>query len=70
MKLFIEKDDRTKVEISEINSLDGESEILFFFLNTHLRKKDTQNIEEELNTKTGKKCIVLDNLFVSKIMGV
>lgn len=70
MKLIIEKDNGTRVEVSEINLLDADNNILFFFLNYRLREKDIEVIEEKLTSKIGKQCVVLDNLFASKIMGV
>ena len=70
MKLFLEKDDGTKAEIREINTLNKDTEILFFFLNSHYRKEGIESIEMELKNKTGKQCIVLSSVFVNKIMGI
>ena len=70
MKLFLEKDDGVKVEISEVSTLNKDSEILFFFLNSHYRKSDIESIEIELKNKTGRPCVVLDSVFVNKIMGI
>lgn len=70
MKLILEKEDGIKVEIREINTLEKGSNILFFFLNTHLRKEDIEAIETELINKIGKRCVVLDSIFVNKIMGI
>ena len=70
MKLFLEKDNGEKIEIKEITGASENSKTLFFFLNFHLREKDIEVIEENLTSKIGKQCVVLDNLFASKIMGI
>lgn len=70
MKLFLEKDNGEKIELKEITGASENSKTLFFFLNFHLREKDIEVIEENLTSKIGKQCVVLDNLFASKIMGI
>jgi len=70
VKLFLEKDNGEKIELKEITGASENSKTLFFFLNFHLREKDIEVIEENLTSKIGKQCVVLDNLFASKIMGI
>lgn len=70
MKLYLQKDDGEKVEISEVSTLNKDSEMLFFFLNSHYRKSDIESIEIELKNKTGRQCIALDSVFANKIMGI
>lgn len=70
MKLFLEKDNGEKIELKEITGASENSKTLFFFLNFHLREKDIEVIEENLTSKIGKQCVVLDGMFADKIMGV
>lgn len=70
MKLLLKKDDNVVCEVCEITTVEKNSDILFFFLNQHLRKADIELIEKELSLKTGKQCVALDSLFANKIMGV
>lgn len=69
MKLFLKKGCGAMAEIGEINTIGKDSEILFFFLNSRIRKSEIEAIEKELKGKTGKQCVVLDALFASRIMG-
>ena len=61
MKLYIEDDNR-KIEIKEIEKV-SDGEILFFMLNSVYRPEDIKQMENELTTKTNRKCIVLDARF-------
>lgn len=70
MKLILQNNDNSTVEIREIESLDKNSEMLFFFLNTRLCETDIKKIENDLSNKIGKKVIVLDILFKEKILGI
>ena len=70
MKLILQRDDNSTVEIKEIKSLNKNSDMLFFFLNTRLCKTDIEKIENDLSDKIGRKVIVLDVLFKEKILGI
>lgn len=68
MKLILENDG-VQVEVKEIEAINANSEMLFFFLSVHIRKPEIEALEAELFKKTGKKCIVLDSVYSQKILG-
>ena len=69
MKIFIEQDNR-KIEVREIESINPDSDLLFFILSRSLiLSEDVEKLEKVLNDKTGKKCIVLDGTF-RKVLGL
>lgn len=70
MKLFLEKDNGEKIELKEITGASENSKTLFFFLKARFPQKDRENFENELSLITGKQCVILDGVFVDKIMGV
>lgn len=61
MKLYIE-DGNKKIEVKEIEKV-SDGEILFFMLNSVYRAVDLKRMEDELTTKTNRKCIILDARF-------
>lgn len=70
MKLLLQNDDNTTVEIKEITSLNKNSEVLFFFLKGCYRQEDITIMENKLQDKIGKKVVIIDNRFAEKIMGI
>ena len=70
MKLLLQNDDNTTVEIKEITSLNKNSEVLFFFLNGRYTNENIAKYENELQKKIGRKVVILDGRFTEKIMSV
>ena len=70
MKLLLQNDDGAMVEIKEIEGLDKDSEVLFFFLKQNLRIEDREKLVERLKEITGRKVVILSPCFECKIVGL
>lgn len=69
MKLILRDEGMRDIEIKEITTINKDSKVLFFFLDTIIRPSDITEIERELSEKIGIKCVVLDKRFRPEIMG-
>jgi hypothetical protein len=69
MKLFLENDSGSRIEVKEIESLDKESDMLLLTMNVRMRTTDIESIEKYMSAKTGKKCIILDSMF-DKVLSI
>lgn len=69
MRLLIERDDGSIVEVREIESTPESADTLFFFSGYTLYPSDMDAMEEALSRKTGRRCVVLDRK-IEKIMGI
>lgn len=70
MKLLLQRDDKSIVEVKEIEGLNKDSEMLFFFLNCLMRPEDIKNLEILLSKKIGRKVVILDAAFKEKALSI
>ena len=60
MKMIIERDDGSKVEVREIESIPADAKALILFVQPLMRQKDIDEMERSFTEKTGKRCVVVD----------
>lgn len=70
MKVWVEKDNGTKIEATEIAGLNDDCSTLFFFHQQAMRPETAREIETELKKKTGKNCVILDGRYLDKILAI
>ena len=70
MKLYMESDNGTRIEVKEISSINPDAGVLIFFISRRLRYEDLAMLQEELSTRTNKHCIILEDYFKDKIYGI
>ena len=58
MKIYIEHDNGTIIPVKEIENC-GRCDLLLFKITSCLNTETINNLEVELSTKTGRKCIIL-----------
>lgn len=69
MKLYLEKNDGTKIELKEVETIGKECDIVLLMLKVRLNPIDQEKIEEIMSEKMGKKCVVLDSM-VDRVIGM
>ena len=69
MKLYLEKNDGTKIELKEVETIGKECDIVLLMLKVRLNLIDQEKIEEIMSEKMGKKCVVLDSM-VDRVLGM
>lgn len=69
MKLYLEKNDGTKIELKEVETIGKECDIVLLMLKVRLSPIDQEKIEEIMSEKIGKKCVVLDSM-VDRVLGM
>lgn len=69
MKIYIENDDGTKIEVKEIKTLSKDSEVVLLMIDMHMRPTDLDMLEKRYTDKIGKQCVILDSVF-TKVLGV
>jgi len=69
MRILIEQDNGEIVEAREIESVPTDSGILIFFGQYAMKNDRIRDLEEELNKKTGKTCVVLP-AYIDKVIGI
>lgn len=69
MRLLIEQENGSMVEVKEIEGVGDSSNMLIFFCSTYLKNEDYKRIETQLSESTGKRCIILPP-YINKIVGV
>ena len=63
MKVYVEFEDGSKVELKQIQGLQSECKFVFVRVLARLRPSDAEKIELHLTKKIGKKVIILDQMF-------
>lgn len=69
MKLHIEQDDGSIVELKELVGVDNAANVLIALSTHHLQSDYRMRIEEEMARTTGKRWVILPP-FIEKIVGV
>ena len=69
MKLYLEKNDGTMIELKEVETIGKECDIVLLMLKVRLNLIDQEKIEEIMSEKMGKKCVVLDSM-VDRVLGM
>lgn len=69
MKLLIEQDDGSIVELKELVGVDNAANVLIALSTHHLQSGYRMRIEEEMARTTGKRWVILPP-FIEKIVGV
>ena len=70
MRIYMETDLGSKIEIKEITSINPDSKLLIFLLNRHLSYEDVEEIKKRLETATNINCLVLGAEFKEQIYGI
>ena len=70
MKLVLKNDDNTEVEIKEIQTINKDCKVIILFTKTKLNRDTAEFITERLTEETGKKVLILDSCFESKIYSI
>ena len=69
MKLLLQQDDGTTLELREIERIPDSSDTLLFFYELYLSKSDRERLEYDLSKRTGHPCIVLPP-HVTRVVGI
>lgn len=69
MKLLIEQDDGSIVELKELVGVDNAANVLIALSTHHLQSDYRMRIEEEMARITGKRWVILPP-FIGKIVGI
>ena len=69
MKLLIEQDDGSIVELKELVGVDNAANVLIALSTHHLQSDYRMRIEDEMARTTGKRWVILPP-FIEKIVGV
>lgn len=69
MRILVEKDDGTIIEVKEIESVPNDVDTLIFFSDYIISCTDTLACEKSLSEKIGKKCVVVSGC-LTKVIGV
>lgn len=70
MKLYLENDNGERFPIKEIEeTFDKDCGVLFFMVDQLLTGEKVHEMQDFLQQKTGKECIVLDRRF-TKVLGI
>lgn len=70
MKLVLKNDDNTEVEVKEIQVINKDCKAIILFANAKLREETMRLVQERLSEVLGKKVLILDSYFESKIYSV
>lgn len=70
MKLVLKKDNKTEVEIKEIQTINKECKAIILFVNAKLEKETIELAQKKISELLGKKVLILDNFFEPKIYSV
>lgn len=62
MKLFTEHNGNV-IEVGDMNGISNDCDTLVFKLQSRIHPNDMKRLEEELNSKTNKICIVVDSSY-------
>jgi hypothetical protein len=63
MKLWLENDNGTMIELKELTDIKAGAEVLFFKTSCRIMDFGKETITDMLESKTGKRCIILDPMF-------
>lgn len=69
MRLLIEQDDGSTIEVKEIEGVSDASTTLIALCSMHLSAEDAKRVADALSGATGKRCVVLPP-HIKKIIGV
>lgn len=69
MKLLLQKDDGTVLELREIESVPDSSDVLLFFCKFVLSASDQKRMEAELSERIGRRCILL-SAHITRVAGI
>lgn len=70
MKLVLKNDDNTEVEVKEIQTINKDCKAIILFANVRLREETMRLVQERLSEVLGKKVLILDSCFDSKIYSI
>lgn len=70
MKLVLKNDDNTEIEVKEIQVINKDCKAIILFANVKLRVETMRLVQERLSEVLGKKVLILDSCFESKIYSV
>lgn len=68
MKVHLEMDDGTFLQVRAIESVPPGADVLLFFTRMVLREADQELFEKQLSERIGKRCVILPR-FVEKVAG-
>lgn len=69
MRLLIEREDGSTIEVREIEGVSDASNTLIALCSMHLSAEDAKRVADTLSAATGKRCVVLPP-HIEKIVGV
>lgn len=69
MRLLLERDNGSMVEIEAIESVHPQDDMLLFFCSVLLTREAKSQLEEELRVRTGRLCVILPP-GIEKVAGI
>lgn len=70
MKLVLKNNDKSEVEIKEIQAINKECKAIILFVNAKVEKETIELAQKRISELLGKKVLILDNFFAPKIYSV
>lgn len=69
MKLYLEDDNGNKIEVTPLQELDSETDVIILMSKRFWTKEDMFEAEEYYSYKLGKRVVIIDGTF-DKILGI